>query len=98
MNPLENYRVLDLTDEKGMLCSKLLADMGAEVIRIEKPGQKVARVYANAGKHSITLEIESQKGRDLFKRIVKDFDILVESFPPGYLNSLGLDYPELEPD
>ena len=97
MNPLENYRVLDLTDEKGMLCSKLLADMGAGVIRIEKPGQKVARVYANSGKHSLTLEIESPKGRDLFKRIVKDFDILVESFPPGYLDSLGLNYTELEP-
>jgi crotonobetainyl-CoA:carnitine CoA-transferase CaiB-like acyl-CoA transferase len=97
LNPIENYRVLDLTDEKGMLCSKLLADMGAGVIRIEKPGQKVARVYANSGKHSITLEIESAKGRDLFKRFVKDFDILVESFPPGYLGSLGLNYAELEP-
>ena len=80
-----------------MLCAKLLADMGAGVIRLEKPGQKVARVYANSGKRSLTLEIESSKGRDLFKRIVKDFDILVESFPPGYLDSLGFNYAELEP-
>jgi crotonobetainyl-CoA:carnitine CoA-transferase CaiB-like acyl-CoA transferase len=47
---LPNYKVLDLTDEKGRLCSKLLADMGAEVIRLQKPGEAVSPVYANTGK------------------------------------------------
>ena len=96
MNPLDNYRLIDLTDEKGALCSKLLSDMGAEVIRIEKPGQKVPRVYANAGKRNITLDIGSKKAQDLFKRIIKNADILVESFQPGYLTSLGLGHIELE--
>ena len=96
MNPLDNYRLIDLTDEKGALCSKLLSDMGAEVIRIEKPGQKVPRVYASAGKRNITLDIGSKKAQDLFKRIIKNADILVESFQPGYLTSLGLGHIELE--
>jgi crotonobetainyl-CoA:carnitine CoA-transferase CaiB-like acyl-CoA transferase len=96
LNPLDNYRVIDLADEKGMLCSKLLSDMGAEVIRIEKPGQKIPRIYANAGKRNITLDIESKKGQYLFKRIINNSDILVESFSPGYLPSMDLDYPELE--
>jgi crotonobetainyl-CoA:carnitine CoA-transferase CaiB-like acyl-CoA transferase len=96
LETLDNHRILDLTDEKGMLCSKLLADLGAEVVRVEKPGQKVPPSYANAGKRSITLDIESQKGRDLLKKIVKNSDILIESFPPGYLNSLGFDYSTLE--
>jgi len=68
---LSGYRVLDLTDEKGMLCSRLLADMGAEVVRIEKPQPET------------------------FKRLVKTADVLVESFAPGYLASLGLGYAEL---
>jgi crotonobetainyl-CoA:carnitine CoA-transferase CaiB-like acyl-CoA transferase len=68
---LSGYRVLDLTDDKGMLCSRLLADMGAEVVRVEKPEPEI------------------------FKRLVKTADVLVESFAPGYLESLGLGYPEL---
>jgi benzylsuccinate CoA-transferase BbsE subunit len=93
---LNNYRVLDLSDEKGMLCSKLLADLGAEVIRIENPGLEFPAVYSNTGKRSITLDIAHPKGKNLFRHIVKDCDIIIESYTPGYLNSLGLDYPSLE--
>ena len=96
MSILNSYQVVDLTDEKGMLCSKLLADMGAEVIRIDKPGQKAQLVYANAGKRSITLDIQSQKGRKLLHQIVENCDAIVESFSPGYLQSLELDYTNLE--
>jgi crotonobetainyl-CoA:carnitine CoA-transferase CaiB-like acyl-CoA transferase len=92
---LSPYRVLDLTDEKGWLCAKLLADMGAEVVRIEKPGVTPARVYANTGKHCLSLNIETAGGRDLLKRLSAGADILVESMAPGYLPSLGLGYPEL---
>jgi crotonobetainyl-CoA:carnitine CoA-transferase CaiB-like acyl-CoA transferase len=66
---LSGYRILDLTDSKGTLCCRLLADMGAEVTRLEKP--------------------------EALKRLVKTADVLVESFPPGYLPSLGLGYAQL---
>jgi len=94
---LSGYRVLDLTDEKGLLCSRLLADMGAEVIRVEKPRTESARVFdeANRGKLDITLNIESKAGQDIFKRLIKTADVVVESYPPGYLELLGLSYPQL---
>jgi crotonobetainyl-CoA:carnitine CoA-transferase CaiB-like acyl-CoA transferase len=87
--------VLDLTDEKGLFCARLLADMGAEVLRIQKPGERVLRTAANAGKKSIGLNIETEKGRDLLRRLMIDTDILVESFPPRYLDSLGIGYDQL---
>jgi len=96
---LSGYRVLDLTDERGMLCSRYLADMGAEVIRVEKPGRSSARSLffwaTNLGKLDITLDIETELGRGIFKRLVETADVLVESYPPGYLKGLGLGYPEL---
>jgi crotonobetainyl-CoA:carnitine CoA-transferase CaiB-like acyl-CoA transferase len=95
MSVLNEYRVLDLTDEKGLFCSRLLSDMGAEVIRIHQPGAPAARVPENAGKKSITLDICQPKGRDLFLQLVRKADVLVESFPPGYLGSRKLDYQAL---
>ena len=96
---LSGYRVLDLTDEKGMLCSRYLADMGAEVIRIEKPGKSSARPpffwETNLGKLGITLNIGLKPGQEIFKRLVETADVLVESQPPGYLEKLGLGYPQL---
>ena len=92
---LNEYQVLDLADEKGLFCSRLLSDMGAEVVRIQKPGVTVARVPENAGKKSITLDIFKPKGRDLFLQLVRNTDVLVESFPPGYLDSLELGYKAL---
>jgi crotonobetainyl-CoA:carnitine CoA-transferase CaiB-like acyl-CoA transferase len=110
---LPPYRVLDLTDEKGSYCGKLLADLGADVIRVEPPGGDKARsrgpfhknevhpekslgfLYFNTSKGSITLDIEDAAGRDIFKRLVKKADVVVESFPVGYLAGLGLDYKAL---
>jgi benzylsuccinate CoA-transferase BbsE subunit len=92
---LSGYRVLDLSDERGMLCSRLLADMGADVLRIGKPGSSQNRFYwENLGKRALALDIELKPG--IFKRLVKTADVLVESFPPGYLASLALGYPQLE--
>ncbi len=103
-------RVLDLTDDKGFLCGRILADMGADVIKIERPGGEAARNIGpfyhdipdrekslywfvfNAGKRGITLDIETRQGRELFKRLVKGADFFIESFPPGYLDKLGLGY------
>jgi len=96
---LSGYRVLDLTDERGMLCSRYLADMGAEVIRIEKPGKSSARSNffwaTNLGKRAITLNIEVEPGQEIFKRLVENADVLVESQPSGYFEALGLGYPQL---
>ena len=91
-------RVLDLTDEKGRLCSRLLADMGAEVIRIEKPGAGSAGEsfsWENLGKRGITLNIETKPGQEIFKKLVKTADVVVESYHPRYLGALGLGYSEL---
>ena len=111
---LSPYRVLDLTDEKGQLSGKLLGDLGADVIKIEKPGgdpsrnlgpfyhdevepEKSLNWFAfNASKRGITLDIEKPEGKELFKRLVKSADVVIESFPPGYMDSLGLGYSDLE--
>jgi len=104
------YRVLDLTDERGLLAGKIFADLGADVIKIERPGGDPARNIGpfykdvpdpqkslfwfayNTGKRSITLNIESCEGQELLKSLVKGADLLVDSFPPGYMDKLGLGY------
>ncbi len=96
---LSGYRVLDLADEKGMLCSRLLADMGAEVIKVEKPGADSARSAsfwaANLGKLDITLNIEVKPGQEILRRLVETADVVVEDYHPGYLEALGLGYSRL---
>jgi len=92
---LSGCRVLDLTDAKGRLCSRYLADMGAEVIRLEKPSQSADFHWEDLGKRLVTLDIELKQGQKVFKRLLKTADILVESRPPGYLETLGLGYPRL---
>ena len=92
---LSGYRVLDLTDDKARLCPRYLADMGAEVIRLSKPGEDSRFRWQDLGKRSITLCIELEPGREVLKRLVKTADVLVESYPPGYLEALGLGYPDL---
>ena len=110
---LEPYRVLDLTDERGLLAGKILADLGADVIQIEPPGGSPARnigpfhgddplpdkslfwwAYA-ANKRSITLDLERKDGRALLEKLVAEADFLIESFSPGYMEGLGLDYENL---
>lgn len=111
---LSPYRILDLTDEKGLLCGKLLGDLGADVIKIEKPGGDSARNIGpffhddpdpekslywfafNTNKRGITLDIETQDGLEIFKRLLKTTDAVVESFKPGHMEKLGLDYSELK--
>lgn len=110
---LSPYRVLDLTTEIGLRCAKLLAELGADVIKIEKPGGDPARNIGpfyydvphpekslywfafNLNKKSITLNLEMAQGREIFKRLVRKADFVVESFGPGYLEKLGLGYETL---
>ena len=111
---LGHYRVLDLADEKGFLCGMLLADMGADVIKVEPPDGDPARRLGpfyhddpdpekslywfayNRNKRGITLNLETADGQELFKRLVKTADLVIESFGPGYMSGLGLGYPDLE--
>lgn len=110
---LNSYRALDLTDDKGYVCGKILADLGMDVIKIEPPagdpGRKIGPFFQdiahleqslywfahNTNKRSITLNLESAQGRELFKKLVETVDIVIESFQPGYMDSLGLGYSEL---
>ena len=111
---LSPYRVLDLADEKGLMCGKLMGDMGADVLKIERPGGDPARdigpfyhdekdpeksLYwfaVNTSKRGITLDIETAEGRDIFRKLVKTADFVIESFSPGHMDGLGLGYAELE--
>ncbi|HEX7475885.1 MAG TPA: CoA transferase, partial [Dehalococcoidales bacterium] len=110
---LSCYRVLDLTDDRGLICGRALSDFGAEVIQIEKPGGDPSRrkgrffrdsgkpehnltwLAFNANKKGITLDIETPDGQAIFKKLVKKADVVIESFPPGYLDKLGLGYTAL---
>ena len=113
---LGDIRVLDLSEDvAGPFCTKLLAGLGAEVIKIEPPGtgdvsrrvgpfvhaaphgeQSATYLYLNTGKKSITLDLQSQTGALILQRLAPACDILVESFPAGYLDQLGLGYAALE--
>ena len=111
---LSPYRVLDLTDEKGLLCGKLLGDLGVDVIKVERPGGDPARKIGpfyhdevdpekslfwfafNTSKRGITLDIETAAGQETFKKLVETADFVIESFPPGYMDKLGLGYSALE--
>ncbi|MDP2952321.1 MAG: CoA transferase, partial [Chloroflexota bacterium] len=111
--PLAPYRALDLTDEKGLLCGKVLGDLGADVVKVERPGGDPARGIGpfyhdtphpekslfwftfNTSKRGITLNLECAAGQDIFRRLSREADFVLESFPPGYLDSLGLGYEAL---
>ncbi len=97
---LSGYRVLDMADEKGMFSTRLLAGMGAEVIRVEKTGARsngstADFCYSNAGKRCISLDLEQDSGQEIFKRLVETAQVVVETGSPGYIASLGLGYAEL---
>src|ERR1700736_985733 len=111
--PLMGLRVLELADEKGQYCGKLLGDLGADVVKIEPPcGGRARRVgpflddiphpdrslsfwYYNTSKRGVTLNLETADGRRLFRRLAATSDVILETFRPGYLTSLGLDYEPL---
>lgn len=108
--PLTSIRVLDLSRLlPGPYCSMLLADFGAEVIKIEEPGigdyarenlPKLDKDSAffhslNRNKKSVCLNLKSAEGKESFLRLVKEADVVIESFRPGVMKRLGLDYETL---
>ncbi len=111
-NALRALRVLDLTTTiAGPHCARLLADIGAEVIKVEGPdgdmmrdrpplrnGSSTTYGQLNAGKQSVVLNLKSADGAAILRRLVQEADILVENYRPGVMRRLGLDYDKLRPD
>lgn len=100
MLPLEGLTVLDFSHwYPGPYCTRLLSDLGARVIKIERPvigdpERKVAGTFSvlNEGKESMTIDLTTKEGQDVVKRLIKQADILLESFQPGTTQKLGIDY------
>ncbi len=97
----EGIKVLDLTRLlPGPYCTMFLADLGAEVIKIEEPRQgdyvRVASPYlheiVNRNKKSICLNLKSVEGREVFKQLAQGADVIIESFRPGVVEKLEVDY------
>ena len=107
--PLAGYRVLELgSTVAGPFCGRLLADFGAEVIKVEPPGGDTVRsmgkrldgrsLYAASilrNKQLISLDLRTEQGRDLVREMVGSCDVLVENFRPGTMERWGLGYEEL---
>jgi crotonobetainyl-CoA:carnitine CoA-transferase CaiB-like acyl-CoA transferase len=108
---LDGIKVLDFTQVySGPFCTMLLKDIGAEIIKVERPGsgdltrndiphteggEGGAYIILNRGKKSITIDLKSPKGREIILRLVKKVDVLVENYSPGTMDKLGLSSKEL---
>ena len=110
--PLSGIKVLDLTNLlPGPLATLMLAEAGAQIIKIERPGGDDLRFYPpewqgtgaafgllNAGKTAITLDLKAEQGLAQLHAMLEDADILVEQFRPGAMKKLGLGYETLRKD
>ena len=111
---LSDLKIIELADFiTGPYCAKVLADLGAEVIKVEPPTGDTARrwgpfgndvphpersglfLYLNTSKLGVTLDIDTGTGRDLLRRLVATADIIVENYPPGWIEDRGLGYDAL---
>ena len=109
MKLLDSVRVLDLTNVlAGPFCCYQLAQLGADVIKVEVPGSgDLARqlgadpelnrrlmaasfLAQNAGKRSVTINLKSPLGKEIFRRLATTVDVIVENFRPGVMDRLGL--------
>jgi benzylsuccinate CoA-transferase BbsE subunit len=111
--PLADVTILDLAGEAGVFAGRVLADLGADVIRIEQPGGDAVRcrgpflhdrpggerslyhLHFNANKRGITLDIHSGEGAKVFRRLAACADAVIETAPPGEMDSIGLGYESL---
>ncbi len=106
MGPLEGIRIIDLTSMlSGPWATMILADQGADVIKVEQPGQgdhtraqgnrrgglSAQFLNLNRNKRSIAIDLKSTKGVDLLKRLCASADVLVQNFRPGVVERLGID-------
>ncbi len=111
MKPLHNLKILDLTRVlAGPFCTMILSDLGAEVVKVEVPetgddarsfgpfknGQSLYFLSINREKKSISINLKTEKGKELFRELIKKFDVVVENFRPGTMEKLGLGYENLK--
>ena len=107
---LDDLVVIDISSRSmaGCYCSSLLAELGAETIRIEAPGGDLVRTYSPNGitekgtgfaylqegrnKFHITLDLEKEEGREIFKQLIGSADVLIETFPAGRMDAWGIGY------
>lgn len=109
--PLSHLKILDFsTLLPGPYATMMLADMGADVLRVEAPdrldltrvmpphdqGVSTAHTYLNRGKRSLGLDLKKEGSADVIKRLVAEYDIVIEQFRPGVMNRLGLGYDTLK--
>ena len=110
--PLEGMTVLDFTQiMAGPFCTMLLADMGADVVKVEKPGggddtrrmgppflngESAAFLGINRNKRSIILNIKDEQGVGVAHRMAKEADVLIQNFRPGTLERIGLGYQDMQ--
>ncbi|MGE5699783.1 MAG: CaiB/BaiF CoA transferase family protein [Deltaproteobacteria bacterium] len=106
MSMLRGVRVLDLSLQlPGPYCTLMMADYGADVIKVdepvprvrnpfaaEEPGMSPSERYLNRGKRSLTLDLKSEDGREVFRKLASESDVVVEGFRPGVATRLGVDY------
>ncbi len=112
---LDGIRIVDLSQGiAGPYCTKLLADLGAEVVKVEPPAGDLTRrlgpfpgdvpdpdksglfIHLNGGKKSITLDLATESGRIVLRKLLAGADVLVESETPGRMAELGLAYDDLQ--
>ena len=105
---LENLRVIDLTQfEAGPSCTESMAWLGADVIKVEQPGvgdpgrrnrsdlpdvDSYYFILLNANKRSVTLDLKTERGKEMFLDLVKQADVVIENMGPGTLERIGIDY------
>ncbi|MDP2728341.1 MAG: CoA transferase, partial [Dehalococcoidia bacterium] len=111
-SPLDGIVIIDLTRAMaGPYCSMMLADLGAEVIKVEVPGQgDESRAWGppfqggesayflsiNRNKRSITLDLKKERGREVLRLLLQKADVLLENFSPGTMGRLGFSYEKVK--
>jgi crotonobetainyl-CoA:carnitine CoA-transferase CaiB-like acyl-CoA transferase len=111
MLPLDGFRVLDLTRFlSGPYCTMVLAEFGADVIKIEQPvtgddsrrmapkvnGESYPFAMPNRSKRSVSLDLKSERGKELFLELAKDADLIIENFRPGVVKRLGIGFEDIK--
>ena len=112
MSALSGIRVVDVTNNQaGPSCGQMLAWLGADVIKVEEPGKgdpartthkdrpdadSLFYLSFNGNKRSLTINLKSPRGKDVFRKLLRTADVLLENFGPGVLDRLGFGYPALK--